>query len=188
MSYIIQNSWDPAPVMSTAYICPMNELRGRRQLLQALREHPPLPADSETQSVLCALVSDCLALAAKCWPHEDTSVTVHLSWGHLLQGRPLWPTGHWRLLFHIWFYFWLGLLGHCLGPETSPFTLVPTLGQERKTSFSLSIPPGLSAPCQSSSGRRVRGCLPAPGRSASSSPAPPLWPSECLSATHMCSS
>ena len=133
--------------MSTAYICQMNELLGRRLLFQALIGYLPLPDDLERQSVLCALVGSSSpwlsSLIAKCWLSEASSMTVRLHWGCLLQGWLPWPTGHWQLLFHTCFYFWLSLLGHCFDTAISPFTLVPT-GQDRETSSSLPSPRGLS--------------------------------------------
>lgn len=56
MSYIIQNPWDLASVMITAYICQINELLQRRVLLQALMGHIHTLADLERQSNLCVLV------------------------------------------------------------------------------------------------------------------------------------
>lgn len=134
--------------MSTACICHMNELLERRLLFRTLTGHIPFPADLKGQSILCALVSSSCpwlsSLIAKWQPSEVSSMTVHLPWGHLLQGRAPWPTGHWQLLFHICFYFSISVLGHCLGPVISPFTLVPTPGQDRETSSSLPSPWGLS--------------------------------------------
>lgn len=131
--------------MSTAYICQMNELPGRRLLFQALIGYLPLLADWERQSVLCALVGSSgpwlSSLIAKGWLSEASSMTVHLHWGHLLQGWLPWPTD--SFCFTSVFTYWLSLLGHCFDPASSPFTLVPTPGQDRENS-SLPSPRGLS--------------------------------------------
>lgn len=112
--------------------------------------YAPFPVHLEGQSVLCALGSsprlwlsrfNC-GVPVRVKTHQQQCIVLRvISFG----ADPLVPPGYWQLLFRICFYFCSGLLGHCLGPGFSPFTLFPLRVRAERPPFFFPTPiPGLT--------------------------------------------